>query len=208
MDYYNELTTQKSWQILTQLRKDFSFILIGDWAVFLYAQSLKSKDIDLVLEFTELEKMRQKFAVTKNERLKKYEARAEEAEIDLYLPFYSNPGLPAEEIKKWTQNLEGFLIPQKEVLLILKLKAYSERKGTVKGRKDLIDIVSLLNLPDFDWLFFQKIISLYRLDNFLEELKALLKETFTLEELDLNRHQFSRLKKKWLAKLGYRDPRP
>src|SRR3990172_12655467 len=108
MDYYSELVTQKSWQLLTELRKNFSFILIGGWAVFLYTQALKSKDIDLVLEFSELEKMRQKFPLSKNERLKKYEVRVEEVEIDLYLPFYSNPGLPAEEIKKWTQGLEGF----------------------------------------------------------------------------------------------------
>lgn len=201
MDYYSEIITQKSWQLLTQLRKEFSFILIGGWAVFIYTQSLKSKDIDLVLEFAELEKMRQKFAIIKNERLKKYEARTEEVEIDLYLPFYSNPGLPAEEIKKWTQNLEGFIAPKKEVLLILKLQAYLERKGSVKGRKDLIDIVSLLQLSDFDWPIFKKAIRDYRLNHFLQELTALLKETFSVEELGLNRHQFSRLKREWLTQL-------
>ena len=202
MDYYSELVTQKSWQLLTELRKNFSFILIGGWAVFLYTQALKSKDIDLVLEFSELEKMRQKFPLSKNERLKKYEVRVEEVEIDLYLPFYSNPGLPAEEIKKWTQGLEGFLVPQKEVLLILKIQAYLARKGAVKGRKDLIDILSLLKLVDFNWPVFKKLARDYRLNHFLKELAALLRENFSVEELGLNRHQFSRLKKKWLAALN------
>lgn len=201
MDYYSEIITQKSWQTLTDLRKNFSFILIGGWAVFLYTRSLKSKDVDLVLEFSELEKMRQKFTVVKNERLKKYEARAEEVEIDLYLPFYSNPGLPAEEIKKWTQSLEGFFVPQKEALLILKLGAWRERKGSVKGRKDLIDIISLLKLADFNWPVLGKIAKDHKLSNFLAELKALLQETGGVEELALNQHQFSHLKRGWLTKL-------
>lgn len=201
MAYYTNLVTQKSWKLLQKLKNEFNFILIGGWAVFLYTKTLKSKDIDLVLEWESLAKIRQKWEVFKNERLKKYEAHVEEVEIDIYVPFYSNPGIAAEEIKKWTQSLEGFTLPKKEILLILKLGAFSQRKGSVKGRKDLIDIICLLNLPDFDWLFFQKLIKDYHLDPFLQELKTLFRETFSVEELGLNRHQFSRRKKIWLDKL-------
>jgi hypothetical protein len=58
MAYYHDLITDKSWQILQSLAYEYKFILIGGWAVFLWTQSLKSKDIDVVLEFTDLEKIR------------------------------------------------------------------------------------------------------------------------------------------------------
>lgn len=125
MAYYTNLVTQKSWKLLQKLKNEFDFILIGGWAVFLYTKTLKSKDIDLVLEWESLAKIRQKWEVFKNERLKKYEAHVEEVEIDIYVPFYSNPGVAAEEIKKWTQSLEGFTLPKKEILLISRVSHLS-----------------------------------------------------------------------------------
>ena len=120
MNFYHSITTDKSWQLLLNLRKKYKFILIGGWAVFLYTRALKSKDIDVVIEFSELEKLRDEFIITKNNRLKKYEAKAEGLDIDIYVPFYSNPGLPAEVLKEFVVNLEGFKVPQKEILAILK----------------------------------------------------------------------------------------
>ena len=151
MSFYHNLITQKSWQALIELKKKYQFILIGGWAVFLYTKALKSKDVDLVMEYEELEKIKNEFMVSKNERLKKYEARKEEVEIDIYLPFYSNPGIPAEEIKEFTSQVEGFVVAQKEILAILKQAAFLERQGSVRGRKDLADLISLFRLPDFNW---------------------------------------------------------
>lgn len=71
MNFYHDLITEKSWQTVQDLRKEYNFILIGGWAVFLYTQALKSKDIDVVMEYRELEKLRLNFAVSKNDRLKK-----------------------------------------------------------------------------------------------------------------------------------------
>ena len=97
-DFYNDLVTQKSWQTLGQLKKQIKFVLIGGWAVYLYTKALKSKDIDIIVDFGQLEKLRNDFSVSKNERLLKYEARREEVQIDVYLPHYSDLGIPAEEI--------------------------------------------------------------------------------------------------------------
>ena len=88
----------------------------------MHTSALKSKDIDLVLEFSELERLKEEFDVSKNERLKKYEARREEMEIDIYIPFYSSPGLPAEDLKEFVVRLEGFKTVEKEVLARLKRK--------------------------------------------------------------------------------------
>lgn len=199
--YYQDLITAKSFKILQDLRRKYKFILIGGWAVFLYTHSLKSKDIDIVIDYEELEKLRQDFTLIKNDRLKKYEIAVEEIEIDLYLPFFSNPGLPAEEIKKYTQSLEGFTVPSPEVLLILKQKAYLDRAGSPKAEKDKIDLVSLLKTMDLDFNFYKNILKNYRLENYLEELKSLLNNLIQVLELELNQFQYSKLKKRVLKQL-------
>lgn len=201
MEYYKNLITEKSFKILQDLKRRYKFILIGGWAVFLYTHSLKSKDIDLIVEYEELEKLRRAFALIKNDRLKKYEIIIDEINIDLYVPFYSDLGVPAEEIKKYIQNLEGFAAPRPEIMLALKQKAYSERAGSPKGEKDKIDIVSLLKNVDLDFEFYKKILEDYGLINHLKELKNLLQTTTEVLELDLNQFQFSKLKKRVLEQL-------
>ncbi len=196
MNFYHNLITEKSWRLLQSLRKEYDFILIGGWAVFLHTNALKSKDIDLVLEFSELERLREKFEVSKNERLRKYEARREEMEIDIYVPFYSNPGLPAENLKEFVVGLEGFKTVDKEVLAILKQAALLARKDTVKGRKDLVDLVSLFRLPGFNWEKYGKIVSMYELGDSSAAVLGMLEKTTEIGELDLNTHQMARLKRK------------
>lgn len=199
MDFYHDLITEKSWQLLQKLRKKYDFILIGGWAVFLYTRALKSKDVDLILEYPELERLKEEFEVSKNDRLKKYEARQGEMEIDIYTPFYSNPGLPAEDLKRFKASLEGFIVAEKEVLAILKQKALTERQNTIKGRKDLVDLVSLFRLENFDWQKYQRIVAEYELREYLSLIHRILQETRELEELGLNVHQMARLKKKILS---------
>jgi hypothetical protein len=201
MSYYHNLVTDKSFNLLKRLRKRYDFILIGGWAVFLYTQALKSKDIDLVLEYDELEKLRESYEVSKNTRLKKYEARSAEVEIDIYVPFYSNPGIPAEDLKNFEISLEGFKTVEKEILSILKLKALREREGTVKGRKDLVDLISLFGLPDFDWIRYKKVLTENNLSGYSRFLKKSVSKITEIEELDLNVYKMSRLKKRVLAKV-------
>jgi len=198
MDFYYDLITQKSWKTLQELKKKYEFILIGGWAVFLYTKALKSKDIDLVMGYEELEKLKGEFEVSKNERLRKYEARKEEMEIDIYVPFYSNPGLPAEELKKFSTHLEGFEVVEKEILAILKQKALMERANTVKGRKDLADLVSLFQLEDFAWQKYKRIIDEYELKEYLKFIREVIRETREIEEIGLNVHQMARFKKRIL----------
>ena len=50
MEYWNELITQKSWDVLQKLKK-INFVLIGGWASYLWTSSHKSKDIDIIVDF-------------------------------------------------------------------------------------------------------------------------------------------------------------
>lgn len=200
-EYYHELITEKSWKVLQDLRKKFKFILIGGWAIFLYTNALKSKDIDIVIDYDELENFRKDFEIFKNERLKKYEIKIEEVDVDIYLPFFSDLKFPVQELQNFIQSLEGFIVPIPEILLILKIATLKERKGTTKGRKDLIDIFSLLKEEKIDWQKYKELIQKYNLKNLNEELKNLITSQKAIPELNLLNHQISKLKKETLKNL-------
>jgi len=201
MQYWHNLITEKSFQLLKELKRNYDFILIGGWAVFLYTKALKSKDIDIIIECEELSKIKEKLDVFKNSRLKKYEAKRNGVDIDIYIPYFSNPGLAAEEIKKFVISKEGFKVPFLEILLILKQKVFKQRENTPKGNKDKLDIFSILILKEFNWQRYKKILKRYKIENLLEELKNLLKKTFEIKELNLSRHKIAKLKKEILNKL-------
>jgi rubrerythrin len=200
-EFYHDLITEKSFKILQDLKREFDFILIGGWAIYLYTKALKSKDVDIIIDYNELEKFKKQFSIFKNERLKKYEAKIEEIDIDIYLPYFSDLKFPIEEIKNYTQSLEGFKVPIPEILLILKVKTYTERKGTIKGEKDLLDIFSLISNEKIDWKTYRELIKKYKLDGLNQKLKEIISSTKVIPQLNLLDHQISRLKKKILEKL-------
>jgi len=202
MEFYHNLITQKSWQLLQLLKKKYVFILIGGWAVFLYSRTLKSKDIDLIIDYPELEKLKKDYPVVKNERLKKYEAKAEETEIDIYLPHYSNPGLPAEEVSKFTNKIENFTVPRPEILALLKAKALVERRNSSKGRKDILDLVSLFSWEGFDFTKLTNQAKSYQVTEYLRVAAQEIKNLNQIEELDLNTHRLAKLKKQILPKIN------
>jgi hypothetical protein len=197
MAYYRDTVTDKSWHTLQTLRQEYNFVLIGGWAVWLYTHQLKSKDIDIVVSLDSLAKMKERFTVTKNNRLLKYEARVEEVEIDIYVPFWSKLGLPIEDIMALSQNRSGFRVPPPEILVILKQIAYGARAGSSKGYKDMLDIMSLLRLPEFDWRAYCMHAKKTKKD-LISSLSDIIIHTIHVPELNLNTHHFSQLKKEWL----------
>lgn len=200
-EYYHHIVTDKSFKILQELQRTYDFIVIGGWAVFAWTKSLKSKDIDVVFDYPELEKFKSRYELAKNDRLKKYEAKDGEVDIDIYVNNYSNPGLPAEDIAQYSVSRGGFRVPRPEVLLLLKQTAHEARQGTPKGEKDAIDIVSLLSLDEIDFSFYKKLLALYGQEDWQEKLKALLKNRPEMPECGLNQHAFSRLKARILEQL-------
>lgn len=195
MAYYHDLITQKSWEELKKLKKKFNFVLIGGWAVYLYSKTLKSKDIDILIEYEELIKLRKVYEISKNERLKKYEARKEEIQIDIYLPHYSSLGIPVEDLMKEMISFEGFRIVKKEWLITLKIFTLSQRGRTVKGQKDFLDLLSLMS-SDFQPEIISNLVGRYRLQNELIFFKMMLNERVEVKELDFNRHFYKKLKEK------------
>lgn len=201
IEFYHNLITEKSFQLLQDFRRKYRFILIGGWAVFLYAGTLKSKDIDVIVDYKELEKLKKEPGFSKNGRLKKYEIKTGEVDIDIYLPHFSNLGLPVEEVIDCCQSRQGFTVPIPEVLLVLKIYAYLDRKNTAKGNKDVIDIFSLIDKTEIDWKKYQELIRTYKLENLNQEFKRLIAATIRLPEAELSDHEMAKLKKRILASL-------
>ncbi|MFH0713049.1 MAG: hypothetical protein V1722_00155 [Candidatus Micrarchaeota archaeon] len=143
-EYWNEIVTVKSWEKLLEIAKEFDVTVIGGWAVYLWTKQHKSKDIDVVVDYTSLEKLRATFNLAKNDRLNKYEVKFEQFDMDIYVPHYSKLELPVEILLENTVVINGVKTISAENLLILKQGAERDRKNTIKGKKDAIDIISLL----------------------------------------------------------------
>ena len=195
MEYYHSLITEKSWQELLNLKKAVDFVLIGGWAVYFYTKALKSKDIDIIVDFDQLPIIEKYYRLNKNERLSKYQAVKEEIEIDIYLPHFSQIGIPVEELINKTTQVEGFKALDVNYLLALKICTLADRGRTPKGRKDFLDLISLALSGKGDLAEVQKIIEKFYLSQALKVFQEFLQETTEVEELNLNSHQFSKLKK-------------
>ncbi len=203
MEFWNENISDKSWEKLVELNKEFDFVLIGGWATFIYARLIKSKDIDLITDYDGLKYLNSKYTVSKNDILNKYEIKEDFFDIDIYIPYYSKLALPAEDIlKKFRVSVEGFSLPTKEALLTLKFSAFVSRKNSVKGRKDKVDIIGLL-VSGFDGKKLIETWKEYKHTSYINELKYILDtvDNNLLEYLNLNTHSFSKERKRILDEI-------
>lgn len=184
------------------MRKKYKFVLIGGWAVYLYSKSLKSKDIDIIIDYDVLAKLKETDEVFKNDRLRKYEINTGNFDIDIYVPHYSELGIDPAEIQNYTVNKDGFSVPFLEILLLMKLFAWHNRRGSAKGQKDELDICSLAFLPEFDWKKYSGFVEKYSFSKYHEEFTRLLKATRSIKELDINEQKMSKIRKGIIEKLS------
>jgi hypothetical protein len=198
--YWNTLLTEKSWNLLQDLKRKHDFILIGGWAAYLLAKQQKSKDIDIVIDVEELEKLK-KEGLIKNDRLKKYELKQEEIDIDIYVEYYSKLTIPPEELRKYSIETQGFRVISPEALLVLKQGAYQDRQNSVKGEKDKLDIISLLFFTGIDFKQYKSILTEYKLEAFLGELKKTLTGFKDYDTLGIAPNEFKRKKEALLLKM-------
>ncbi|MEK6835214.1 MAG: hypothetical protein AABX61_03055 [Nanoarchaeota archaeon] len=201
MEYWHNLITNKSWEILKEIKREFDFILIGGWATYIYTKSLKSKDIDIIVDFDNLNIIRKKYNLIKNDNLKKYEIKIEEIDIDIYVKYFSKLPLPMEEIEKNINFIGGFKLVKPEILLILKQAAEKNRENSEKGEKDRIDIMGLLVNLDIDFNLYKKLIKEYKLDDYRSILIKIITGFRDLERLNLNVKNYKKIKLKLIKNL-------
>ena len=200
LQYWDDLITSESWFVLQKINRTYRFTLIGGWAVYVYTRALKSRDIDIIVDFKTLARLKDDFTVNKNERLKKYEIKETKFDIDIYVPHYSNPGLPAEMVIAETIEKDGFHVPKIEILLIIKQAVFKKRRGSIKGEKDKLDIFSLL-CDGIDVRLYKNLLSKYGVPHLRDELVVLLNTALALPEIGLTSYTLARLRKRVLADL-------
>ncbi len=204
VEYWSEQATRASWLGLQELRRDFEFTVIGGWAVYLWTKAMKSKDIDIVITFESLEKMRRKFALEKNDALRKYQVKFPEFDLDVYVPYYSKLKLhPEEMLSKYSRRTEGFEVATPESLLVLKQGAELDRRNSTKGRKDAIDILLLCMKSGIDWVEYRKILDGHKLDALMKELVRVV-ESFPEEDLrylGASHQEFAKWRKETIRQL-------
>lgn len=202
-EFWSELVTRKSWETLVSLSKEYDFILIGGWAAYLWTGTHKSKDIDLVINYDTLNLFRSSFPLEKNERLRKYEIKMEEFDMDIYLPGYSRLSFPVEHLKEYVRNVQGIKVPCPEVLVLLKQGAEVERRGSIKGKKDLIDILTLILHSGFSVQKYKEISGKFSLEKFMDELasEVLLFNPKDVEYLGVNLNEYAKWKREFIKEL-------
>ncbi len=145
-EFWHDMQTEKSWKILQDIKGKFHFVLIGGWAVYLWTQSQKSKDIDIIVDVKTLAELKRQYDLRKNDIMRKYEIKIDEIDIDIYVKHYSKLLMEGE-----TAKIEGFTVAKPEWLLALKQTAEISRSESEKGAKDRIDIMGMLLKCDIDF---------------------------------------------------------
>ena len=200
MEFWNSHLTEKSWTALQELRKKCNFIIIGGWATYLWTRQQKSKDIDIVVSISELQKFKQE-NLSKNDSLRKYEIKKEEIDIDIYVEHYSKLTFPVHELKNYKAEVEGFSVVIPEALIILKQGAELDRENSVKGEKDRIDILSILFFSGFSYKKYREILKKYSLEKYIVRLVDIVKNFQDFNAFGLSPRDFKIRKKRILKEL-------
>ena len=120
-------------------------------------------------------------------------------DMDIYVPEYSELSVPIKDIIKTAVIHEGFSVPKQEILLLLKLGAFSNRKESIKGGKDSIDLLGLIFYADIDFKILSRFISRYGLEAYSRLLLNVLDgfDLSMIKYLNLDMNKFAKLKKKY-----------
>lgn len=199
MEYWHDMQTEKSWAVLKEIKGRFKFILIGGWAVYLWARTHKSKDIDIIVDFKTLSELKSLYDLRKNDILKKYEIKINGIDIDIYVKHYSQLALSLESME--AARIEGFAVAKPEFLLILKQSAEEERRESEKGEKDRVDIISLLLRCDIDFRKYRFLLKKNKKEHFMARLVSIIKTFSEPDYFGMNPRQFKLAKKAVLDKL-------
>ncbi|MFP4116772.1 MAG: hypothetical protein ACLFQ8_02405 [Candidatus Aenigmatarchaeota archaeon] len=203
MEFWADRVVEKSWQVLLDLNEEYEFILIGGWANYLHTGSIRSKDIDIVVDFETLEQLKTSHDLKKNNNLKKYEIVVEEISVDIYVPYFSELLVPVEDLENYVERTEGIQILSSEALLVLKQGAAEDRSHSVKGQKDRADILNLLVNSDLNLEKYGEILAEYGLEDYRKKLLKIVRNAQKeFEYLDIeDPGEVKRLKNEIVEKL-------
>lgn len=147
------------WRGIDELAEEFGdrLVFIGGVAVYLHVSHVDSPegfiefshDGDFFISLSDFSALRDIEDVTLNRRLAKHQIVKHGVEFDMYVERNSRLRVPYEEALQASSVIEasaigrGIRVASPEHLLVLKLDAYGDRRGTNKGDKDERDLIRI-----------------------------------------------------------------
>lgn len=127
-------------------------IFIGGIGVYLHAINTAgmkelaeaTQDADVYISIAGFSDLREIEELSSNTRLNKHEFRKGGFSFDVYTERHANLPVPYAEVAADARDYDGVKVAAPEHLLVLKLEAAVERKGSEHGRKDIKDIIRLM----------------------------------------------------------------
>ena len=173
---YRSDQTNAAQDVLEDLRRVApDAIVIGGWAVWLYTEGQRSTDVDIIVDFEGLSRIQAAYgpAVTKNDRIRKYELTVNRVSIDVLVLETSDAGIPVSRLIDPLRTVSGFRVISPEGLIAMKACAWIDRSNTLKGFKDEIDIISMLRHVPISWARYAEIVS-HASGRFLSQLPGII----------------------------------
>ncbi|WP_146096051.1 hypothetical protein [Xanthomonas arboricola] len=142
----------------TELAQDFpdGLIYIGGIAVYLHAINQRSTkdlaetthDADLYISLADFADLRELEEVSTNKRLSKHELKKRGFSFDIYTERHASLRVPYDAVSAYSVTYGQVKVACLEHLLVLKVGAYVDRKGSAKGEKDARDILRIVAVAE------------------------------------------------------------
>jgi hypothetical protein len=129
-------------------------VFIGGVAVYLHSTNNPaamrhvevSHDADVVVSLVDFSILRDVVEVVSNRRLGKHQVVLEGVDVDVYVERQHRLSVPYDELVAHSVAYGPVGVACPEHLLVLKLAAYADRRGSTKGDKDERDVVRLATM--------------------------------------------------------------
>lgn len=126
-------------------------VFIDGIAVYLHAINLPgtrelaeaTHDADIYISLADMADLRDIEEVTANRRLSKHQMVKHGFEFDIYTERQSSLIVPYDAVVAHAAVYDGIRVASLEHLLVLKLEAFADRKGSAKGDKDAKDLLRI-----------------------------------------------------------------
>lgn len=151
-------------------------VFIGGIAVYLHAKNHETTqemaefthDADFYISFADMADLRDIEEVTSNRRLSKHQMIKRGFEFDIYTERQASLIVPYDQVMAYSVKYGDIKVASLEHLLVLKLEAFLDRKGSAKGDKDAKDILRIAAVAQHGMGFDPSVAAPYLRDEHLD----------------------------------------
>ena len=149
---------KRVWRGVRELSEQFDerIVFIGGVAVFLHVKGKRapfidySHDGDFYISLGDFSELRDTDEVVLNRRLRKHQIIRDGIDFDVYVERNNDLLVKYADVERASVVVDGVRVASLEHLLLLKVDASRDRRGTSKGDKDEADIIRLGFLLSMD----------------------------------------------------------